>query len=126
MSNLPPLYQRLIEARDAFWNVHHYQTPREALGHSQALVDKVNGLIDTFLLNRQMLRKANSVEVLAAMKTQMRQNLDAYLLDVRELVKRLEAHTEELGLEFYVDALDQLITSEIDVSADSVQAGNPG
>lgn len=119
MSTLPPLYQRLIEARDAFWNVHHYQTPREALGHSQALVETVNRLIDTFILDRQAFKRANSKEEVVAIRNKMKQTLDAYLLDAREWLKRLEEHTGDSGLAFYVDALDQLVRSEIGVEADA-------
>lgn len=113
-TNLPPLYQRLLDARDAFADFHSYKSPSEALGRSQALVGTVNTLIDAFVLGLQTLTNARSPDEAKPLKAQLENVVDAYVLDLTEGVARLEQHSGESGLRFYVDALEGAMLGEIE------------
>jgi hypothetical protein len=114
MSSLPPLYQRLLDVRNAFLDFHLYKTPSAALGQSEALVEAVNSLIDDFVAGIQALYRLATTGEAKAAKVQLENVVAAYVLDIRESVDRLEEQVGDSGLEFYADALVQAMTGEIE------------
>lgn len=113
MTSLPPLYQRLLDARNAFRDIHLFKTPIPVLGQSQALLDTVNALVDAFVLGLPHLSRPSSPDEVGAARAQLKNVVDAYILDIREGVERLEEHVGDSGLRFYADALEQVMHGEI-------------
>jgi len=122
MSTLPPLYVRLLEARNAFSDFHHYKAPSAALAQSQALVGTVNALINAFVPGLEALGRHATHDEAGAAQVQLESVVEAYILDIREGVDRLEEHTGDSGLGYYTEALKQALGGEIDRVAAGLKA----
>jgi|GEM_PF-6829953 len=122
MTSLPPLYERLLGARDAFSDYYHYRAPSAALRQSQALVGTVNGLLDAFVLGVQALCRTTRAGDVKTARTELENVVEAYIIDIGEGIRRLEEQAGESGLVFYLDTLEQAMSGEIERCAASLQA----
>jgi hypothetical protein len=106
--------QQLADARNAFWNVHNYQSTRDTYEMSQGLLATVDTLIGAFYGEARAISLPLSGPEVDVAATEVRNNVDSYLLDIRERIKQLESRIGDQNLSYAHDVLKQSLHNEIE------------
>lgn len=106
--------QQLIDARNAFWSVHQYHSTRDTYGMSEGLLGTVDTLIDYFYGEARAMAKPLSGPDVDVAATEVRNNVDSYLLNIRQRIKQLQARIGDQNLMDAHDVLKQTLHGEIE------------
>ena len=106
--------QQLADARNAFWSVHQYHSTRDTYEMSQGLLDTVDTLVGAFYGEARAIYKPLSGPEVDVAATEVRNNVDSYLLNIRQRIQQLEAHIGDTNLTEAHDVLQQTLHAEVE------------
>jgi len=106
--------QELARARQEFHNVVNYKTTREDMPVAQALRNNVDKLLDGFYPWSKAIYKPLSGQEIDVAATEVRSNLDSYMLVIKQHIKLLERSIGKTELMNVHDVMKQTLHDEVE------------
>lgn len=94
--------------------MHNYHSTRETLATTLALRETVTTLVNQFYGEASAIRRALTKDEANAAAVQVKNAVDAYLLQAEQLIDQLEPHLTGSGLRAHYDVLEQTLHGEIE------------
>ena len=106
--------QELIRARQEFHDVVNFKTTRAALPVAQALMDNVDTVLSYFYPRAKTIYQPLSGQEIDVAATEVRNDVDSYMLVIKQGIGRLEKAIGKTHLTEVHDVMKQTLHGEVE------------